>query len=60
MRTEALKKAQASYAKAKTTTLSIKLTNSTDADILDFLAAQDNKQGAIKAALREHIARIGK
>lgn len=43
---------QARFEKEKCTRVSIKLVNNTDADILDHLAKQSNKQGYIKALIR--------
>lgn len=43
---------QAKFEKEKCTRVSIKLVNSTDADILAHLAKQPNKQGYIKALIR--------
>lgn len=43
---------QAKFEKEKCTRVSIKLVNSTDADILAHLAKQPNKQGFIKALIR--------
>lgn len=35
----------------------MKLQNSTDADIIEYLRTCDSKQGIIKKAIREHIAK---
>lgn len=43
------------YDKANTVRLSIKLNKNTDADILAALDCSGNKQGLIKAALREYM-----
>lgn len=43
------------YDKQHTTTILIKLNNKTDADLIEYLNASGNKQGMIKAALREYI-----
>ena len=43
---------QARFEKEKCTRVSIKLVNTTDADILAHLAKQTNKQGYIKALIR--------
>lgn len=48
-------KAIIKYDKQHTTTVLIKLNNNTDADILELLNNSGNKQGTIKAALREYI-----
>lgn len=41
--------------KKNTTRINLKLNNNTDKDILDYLAKQPSKQGAIKAALRRVV-----
>jgi len=43
------------YDKENTVRTNIKLNKKTDADIIEFLEKSGNKQGAIKAALREYI-----
>ena len=48
-------KAVKKYDKQHTTTVLIKLNNNTDADILELLNNSGNKQGTIKAALREYM-----
>lgn len=48
-------KAIKKYDKKHTTTILIKLNNKTDADLIEYLNASGNKQGTIKAALREYI-----
>lgn len=53
--TAAQLKAIMKYDKQHTTTVLIKLNNNTDADILELLNNSGNKQGTIKAALREYI-----
>lgn len=53
--TAAQLKAIIKYDKQHTTTVLIKLNNNTDADILELLNNSGNKQGTIKAALREYI-----
>ena len=45
------------YDKSNTVRLSIKLNKNTDADILTALERSGNKQGLIKAALREYLSR---
>lgn len=45
------------YDKANTVGLYIKLNKKTDADIIDLLNKQDNKQGLIKRLLRDEIAK---
>lgn len=43
---------QARFEREKCTRVSIKLVNNTDADILEHLSKQPNKQGYIKALIR--------
>ena len=43
------------YDDANTTKVTVKLNLKTDADIVEYLKAKDNKQGTIKQALRELI-----
>lgn len=43
------------YDKQHTTTILIKLNNNTDADLIQYLNDSGNKQGTIKAALREYM-----
>lgn len=43
------------YDNANTRQVKMKLNIKTDADILAWLDAQENKQGAIKQAIREEI-----
>lgn len=45
------------YEKNNCTRVSIKLGNKTDADIIDRLNNQDNKQGYIKTLIRRDIER---
>jgi hypothetical protein len=45
------------YDKNNTTRLSLKLNLNTDKDILDYLEKTGSKQGTIKQALREKMAR---
>lgn len=56
MRSDALKRAQAKYDKEKTIQVCLKLNRETDKDILNRLAAVDNKQGYIKDLIRLDIA----
>jgi hypothetical protein len=53
--TAAQLKAIKKYDKEHTTTILIKLNNNTDADLIEYLDQSGNKQGTIKAALREYI-----
>lgn len=48
---------QARFEKEKCTRISIKLVNNTDADILEHLAKQPNKQGYIKSLIRADMAK---
>lgn len=48
-------KAVKKYDKQHTTTVLIKLNNNTDADLIEYLEQSGNKQGTIKAALREYM-----
>lgn len=48
---------QQAYDKRATRAVFLKLNKGTDADILSWLDAQDNKQGYIKRIIREDIAR---
>jgi uncharacterized protein (DUF4415 family) len=43
------------YDKQHTTSVLIKLNNNTDADLIAYLKQSGNKQGTIKAALREYM-----
>ena len=54
---DAQKRANAKYEREKTRSIKIKLTISTDADILAKLDAVGNKQGYIKALIRADIAK---
>lgn len=46
-------KAQKRYNDANTIQFKMKLNKKTDADIIGFLEAQENKQGEIKALIRK-------
>ena len=50
-------RAQARYDSTHTTSVSLKLNNRTDQDILQWLRKQKSKQGAVKQAIRNEIAR---
>ena len=50
---------QARYDAAHTRQIKMKLNTETDADVLAWLSAQDNMQGAIKALIRAEISRNG-
>ena len=43
---------QARYEKKNVTRYTLKLNKNTDSDILEWMAAQPNKHGAIKTAIR--------
>lgn len=47
--------AQAKYDANNTRQIKMKLNIKTDADILEWLDAQDNKQGSIKEAIRAYM-----
>ena len=49
-------KYNADYDKKNTTRLNVKLNNTTDQDILDFLTTIPNKQGYIKSLIRSDMA----
>lgn len=55
MTTQAQIKATAKYDRKHTTGLYLKLNKTTDADIIDLLAQQENKQGFIKELLRDYL-----
>lgn len=50
---------QARYDATHTRQIKLKLNTETDADVLAWLSAQDNMQGAIKALIRAEISRNG-
>lgn len=54
--TEAQRRAVEKYDAQNTRQIKMKLNLTTDADILDWLDAQENKQGAIKEAIRARIS----
>lgn len=54
---EAQLRAQALYDSTHTTSVSLKLNNRTDQDIIQWLRKQKSKQGAIKQAIRNEIDR---
>lgn len=49
------RKAVAKYDAAHTTVITLKLNNGTDADILERLAKESNRQGFIKSLIRDRI-----
>jgi hypothetical protein len=48
-------RAQAKYDKDNTVQVKLKLNKKTDADIIDYLSRQENKQGFIKTIIREFM-----
>ena len=56
---DAQKRANAKYEREKTRSIKIKLTKSTDADILRKLDDVGNKQGYIKALIRADLKKEG-
>lgn len=52
---EARNKAQAKYNKANTTQITLRLNRNTEADIIEHLQAQPNKQGYLKALIRKDM-----
>lgn len=57
MKSIADSEAKKAWDKENTTKLCLKLQRRTDADILQYLDQQPSKQGTIKQALREKMAR---
>ena len=55
MATEAQKRATLKYDAENTVQIKMKLNRVTDADILELLDRQENKQGFIKQLLRDYI-----
>lgn len=54
MSSEAQRRAQAKYDADNTVHIGMKLNRTTDADIIEWLEAQESKQGAIKDAIRAY------
>lgn len=48
-------RAQEKYDKDNTVQIKLKLNKKTDADIIDYLSRQENKQGFIKTIIREFM-----
>lgn len=48
-------RAQEKYDKDNTVQVKLKLNKKTDADIIDYLSRQENKQGFIKTIIREFM-----
>ena len=57
MTSEARRRANQKYDAQNTRQIKMKLNITTDADILQWLDAQENKQGAIKQAIRDKIGK---
>lgn len=53
--TESSKKAREKYDKKNTVLVSLKLNRKTDADILEYIEKQKNKQGTIKEIIRSWL-----
>lgn len=53
-------KAKKEWIKSHTSYVGLRLNNKTDADILDRISAVPNKQGYIKALIRQDIQKDGK
>ena len=60
MRSDALKRAQAKYESESVVQVKLKLSKTTDADIIERLAQEDNKQGYLKRLIRENMTNGGK
>lgn len=59
MVSKAQRRANDRYDKANTTQIKMKLNNKTDADILEHLNKQKNKQGYIKDLIRRDMSKNG-
>lgn len=57
MATDAQKMASSKYDAANTIQIKLKLNKTTDADIIEQLQAQSNKQGYIKELIRNDISK---
>lgn len=55
MRSESLKRAQQKYAREKKKTFSICLQRDTDADIIELLEKQENRNGFLRKLLRNYL-----
>lgn len=55
MTSDAQKRATAKYDATNTRKIVLKLNTRTDADVLEWLAKQPNKQGAIKKLIRNEM-----
>ena len=54
---DAHKRADAKYKKDKTTQVAVRFYNATEADLIEHMAMQGNKQGYIKRLIREDMER---
>lgn len=54
---DSVKKSKAKYDKENTVRLGLKLNKNTDMDILEWLSGIENRQGYIKALIREDISK---
>ena len=54
---ESRRRASAKYDRENTVTITMKLNKTKDADILEWLSEQKNRQGAIKRLIRNQIDR---
>ena len=59
MQTQAKREGDKRYKKAHTTTVLLRFFHTTDTDILQKLAAVENKNGYIKSLIRDDIERNG-
>lgn len=57
--TDAKRKTNMDYDRKNTKLIGMKLNKNTDADILAFLAKQENIQGYLKALIREDMKKTG-
>lgn len=56
-RTDAVRRAQAKYDKANTRQYILKLNKKTDAELIAFLDALENRSGTLKQLIRDHLDR---
>lgn len=59
MATQAQREAVARYDSENTMQIKMKLNRKTDADIIEWLNSQDNRQGYLKALIRKDIKSRG-
>ena len=57
--TEAHKRAQKKYVRDKTTQISLRFYNATESDLLEWMQAQENKQGYLKSLIRADMEKHG-